>query len=62
MKNREEVLKALECCSANNSCCFGEGCPYFWDEGNCENKLMKDAIKLIKKGCSADGRTENSAG
>ena len=44
--NREQIIKALECCS-NNDECVGEACPYY--ATGCENNMPKDAISLIKE-------------
>ena len=44
--NREQIIKALECCS-NNDECVGEACPYY--ATGCEKNMPKDALSLINE-------------
>lgn len=44
--NREQIIKALECCS-NNDECVGEACPYY--ATGCEKNMPKDALSIIKE-------------
>ena len=47
--NREQIIKALECCSDDNSC-YTAGCPYKSDSlSACTSKLAKDVLALIKE-------------
>ena len=44
--NREQIIKALECCSADTSDCHN--CPYSeFQEENCFDNAKKDALSLI---------------
>ena len=46
--NREQIIKALECCSEDTADCHN--CPYSeFQEGNCFDNAKKDALSLIKE-------------
>ena len=50
MTDRERVIKALALCADNNETCAG--CPYFPgpdDTEYCEDRMMKDALALLKE-------------
>ena len=67
MTDREKVIKGLECCTGY--CDEETGCPYYGDEEafECEERLRKDAIALLKAqepveptiGGDADGPCRN---
>ena len=46
MKEREKIIKALECCSDAVSEC-GKNCPY-WNIENCQSNMQADALALLK--------------
>lgn len=47
MKNENEIIKGLKCCVIDDKCL---GCPYFFiADGHCQDKLFKDAFKLIER-------------
>ena len=43
--NREQIVKALECCSVNEGCA---DCHY-WENFKCINFLLRDALALIRE-------------
>lgn len=53
--NREQIIKALECCSINQSC---DGCPMFDKEpiADCTNYVISCALSLIKELTEEDER------
>ena len=42
--NRDQIIKAMECCYSNNAC---DGCPYTELVG-CRRELERDAFALLK--------------
>ena len=46
--NREQIIKALECCGANDDC-VGYKCPYYANCQFCITRISKDALSLIKE-------------
>lgn len=45
--SRDEIIKGLECCTADDGC--AEGCPYFHRYGSdCAMRLKEDALALLK--------------
>ena len=44
--NREQIIKALECCSTTGDC---PKCLYNDDTSLCINRILKDALSLIKE-------------
>lgn len=44
--NREQIIKALEICTTTGNC---PECPYNDDSSLCINRILKDAITLIKE-------------
>ena len=47
LKEREEIIKALECCSVWENC---DGCPYRNSVAlGCTSKMMRAALALIKE-------------
>ena len=42
---REQIVKALECCSENEDCSH---CPC-WENCKCINSLLRDALALIRE-------------
>jgi hypothetical protein len=53
---RDEIIKALECCS-NNDECAGEACPYY--KTGCEKNMPKDSLSLIKELTEENERLSN---
>lgn len=47
--NREQIIKALECCTDNHATADCEHCPYEMASANCMVALMKDTLALIKE-------------
>ena len=45
---REQIIKALECCGADDGC-VGEECPYYANCQFCITRISKDALSLIKE-------------
>lgn len=46
MEKLDKVIAGLEHCQDKDCGC--EGCPYF-DDTDCENQVMKDAVELLKE-------------
>ena len=46
--NTEQIIKALECCGADDDC-VGEECPYYANCQFCITRISKDALALIKE-------------
>lgn len=47
--NREQIVKALECCTAKPRAECGK-CPYFLGNGRCKHaKMQSDALSLIRE-------------
>ena len=44
--NREQIIKALECCTINKSC---DGCPIFKESDYCIDILAPNVLTLIKE-------------
>lgn len=44
--NREQIIKVLECCTTNGDC---PKCLYNDDTSLCINRILKDALALIKE-------------
>lgn len=47
-KDREKVIKGLECCKIPFTKCYNGGCPYFENDG-CKARLKSDALALLKE-------------
>lgn len=50
--NREQIVKALECCASGTSATACDGCPLRYEEGTCDddsNYLLKQALSLIRE-------------
>jgi hypothetical protein len=63
MANIEEVIRAIECCCVNDAEeCYGN-CPYSYVKG-CVDKVMTDALELLKKQTigEKDGDKSDTAG
>ena len=52
-REKEKVIKAIECCVVNHTRCFDDNdklCPYFSTKVYmCEIELLKDALALLKE-------------
>lgn len=61
--NREQIIKALECCKSFRDFYMCDICPYYRlelaDDENCTNRLSQDALALIKELTEENERLKN---
>ena len=48
MADREKVIRGLELCKESGNYCYGKQCPYEKNFPKCVQKLLADALSLLK--------------